>query len=101
MKFRTKLSLMSFFIGSLFLFPTIFYLTQETEKRLIEQTLSQMQSIALDQTTLINNLFVNEADVTKTLAYTPVLLTTLLESNHDFALLTNDLREEKITQLNK
>jgi len=101
MKFRTKLAFMSFLVGGIILLPTVFFLTQELEKREIHQSLSQMKVIALDQGALINNIFINESAVTKTLAHSPLLIKALLESNKTFSSLSKHSRDAKILALNK
>jgi hypothetical protein len=45
----------------------------ESEKREMEQTLSRMKVSALEQATLINNILISEASITKTLAHKPCL----------------------------
>jgi len=101
MKLRSKIATVMTILGiSIILLTSIFYFYW-SQYLLIEEEMDNISDITISVTHEIDTHFSELTKTVLTLSSTPLICETLLESNRDFAMLSENEREEEINSLSK
>ncbi len=99
MKLRSKIATVMTVLGiSIILLTSTFYFYW-SQHLLLEEGMDTLTDISLSASHEVNTHFSEISNTVLTLASSPVIRDTLIESNNDFSMLTEDEREEKIEKL--
>ena len=99
MKLRSKIATVMTVLGiSIILLTSIFYYYW-SQHLLIEEEMDTLTDISISASHEINTHFSEISNTILTLSSSPVIRDTLIESNNDFSILTEEEREEKIKGL--